>query len=202
MDSIETTTNVSYYWLVRYSANPKLSGSWTVQSSNGIWKPDLGWQLFRWPFEYLTDNWMVPGHAPNLNSLSFTYQLMRMCKSDFFLSVRLIFGKLGSLKGSLQNTRNEVTSPYFKNSPTKSPKGAFKLWSKSSWNWALLLRLCLCTKIFHTSGFQIVGLPDFRTHSKSWPFASQLHFNHFKSRLARISDPHYIAPICSHNDLT
>ena len=40
----------------------------------------------------------------------------------------------------------------------------------------------------HLSWFQMVGLPDFRSHSKSGPFATQLIFDHKKSRLVRISD--------------
>ena len=42
----------------------------------------------------------------------------------------------------------------------------------------------------HLSGFQMVGLPDFRSHSKSRPFATQPLLNHLKSRLGRISDSH------------
>ena len=42
----------------------------------------------------------------------------------------------------------------------------------------------------HLSGFQIVGLPDFRSHLKSRPFATQPVLDHSKSRLGRISDPH------------
>ena len=37
----------------------------------------------------------------------------------------------------------------------------------------------------HLSGFQMTGLPYFRSHLKSRPY-----FNHFKSRLVRISDTH------------
>ena len=40
------------------------------------------------------------------------------------------------------------------------------------------------------SGFQMVGLPDFRSHSKSRPFATQPLFDHSKSRLVQISDLH------------
>ena len=36
----------------------------------------------------------------------------------------------------------------------------------------------------------MVGLPDFRSHSKSRPFATQPLFEHTKSRLVRISDSH------------
>ena len=36
----------------------------------------------------------------------------------------------------------------------------------------------------------MVGLPYFRSHSKSWPFETQPHFDHSKSRLVWISDPH------------
>ena len=39
-------------------------------------------------------------------------------------------------------------------------------------------------------GFQMVGLPDFRSHSKSGPFANQPLFDHSKSGQGRISDPH------------
>ena len=42
------------------------------------------------------------------------------------------------------------------------------------------------------SGFQMVGLPDFRPHSKSIPFATQPVLDHSKSRLGWISDPHCI----------
>ena len=38
----------------------------------------------------------------------------------------------------------------------------------------------------------MVGLPDFRSHSKSRPFANQPLFDHCKSRLVWISDPHCI----------
>ena len=38
----------------------------------------------------------------------------------------------------------------------------------------------------------MVGLPDFRFHSKSRPFATQTFFDHSKSRLVLISDPHWI----------
>ena len=40
------------------------------------------------------------------------------------------------------------------------------------------------------SVFQMVGLPKFRSHLKSRPFANQPLFDHSKSRLALISDPH------------
>ena len=39
-------------------------------------------------------------------------------------------------------------------------------------------------------GFQMVGLPDFRSHSKSGPFTNQPLFDHLKSGQGRISDPH------------
>ena len=39
------------------------------------------------------------------------------------------------------------------------------------------------------SRFQMVGLPDFRSHSKSEPFLTQPLFDYSKSRLVRISDP-------------
>ena len=48
------------------------------------------------------------------------------------------------------------------------------------------------------SGFQMVlykmaaMCPVFRSHLKSWPFEKQPHFNHSKSRLAQILDPHCI----------
>ena len=38
-------------------------------------------------------------------------------------------------------------------------------------------------------------LQDFRSHSKSGPFATQPIFNHSKSRLVQISDPHCILTI-------
>ena len=40
------------------------------------------------------------------------------------------------------------------------------------------------------SGFQMVGLPDFRSHLKSRPFVAQPLFDHSKSRLVWISDSH------------
>ena len=43
----------------------------------------------------------------------------------------------------------------------------------------------------HLSGFQIVGLPDFRSHLKLGPSATQPIFDNLKSRLVWISDPHY-----------
>ena len=42
------------------------------------------------------------------------------------------------------------------------------------------------------SRYQIVWLPDFRSHLKSRLFATQPLFNHSKSRLVRISGPHCI----------
>ena len=42
----------------------------------------------------------------------------------------------------------------------------------------------------HLSGFQMVGLLDFWSHLKSEPFANQPLFEHLKSRLVPISDPH------------
>ena len=48
-------------------------------------------------------------------------------------------------------------------------------------------------KVFFTkwSGFQKTGLPDFRSHLKFRPFATQPPFlNHSKSRLVQISDPY------------
>ena len=41
----------------------------------------------------------------------------------------------------------------------------------------------------------MVGLLDFRSHSKSRPFANQPLFDHLKSRLVQILDPH-----CTSND--
>ena len=51
------------------------------------------------------------------------------------------------------------------------------------------------------SGFQMVGLLDFRSHFKSWLFTTQPLLHHSKSRLVQISDPHCIQivevyPIC------
>ena len=40
------------------------------------------------------------------------------------------------------------------------------------------------------SRFQMVWLPEFRSHSKSRPFATQTLLDHSKSRLGWISDPH------------
>ena len=42
----------------------------------------------------------------------------------------------------------------------------------------------------------MVGLPDFRFNSKSGPLATQPLFDHSKSRLVRISDPHCIIFWC------
>ena len=42
------------------------------------------------------------------------------------------------------------------------------------------------------SGFQMIGLSDFRSHSKSKPFATQPLFDHSKSILVWISDSHCI----------
>ena len=42
----------------------------------------------------------------------------------------------------------------------------------------------------YLSTFQTVGLPDFRSHLKSGPFATLPLFDHSKSRQVRISDPH------------
>ena len=42
----------------------------------------------------------------------------------------------------------------------------------------------------HLSGFQMVGLPNFRSHLKSGPFATQPFFNHSESKLVWISDSH------------
>ena len=54
----------------------------------------------------------------------------------------------------------------------------------------------LKTRPFETqtflSRFQMVGLPDFRSHSKSGPFATQPLFDHSKSKLVRLSDPRCI----------
>ena len=53
-------------------------------------------------------------------------------------------------------------------------------------------------------GFQMVGLPDFRSHSESGPFANQPLFDHSKSGQGRISDTHctqqwklWATPFCS-----
>ena len=46
-------------------------------------------------------------------------------------------------------------------------------------------------KMVAICGCQMVGPPDFRSHLKSGPFAKQPLFDHLKSRLVRISDPHY-----------
>ena len=43
----------------------------------------------------------------------------------------------------------------------------------------------------------MVGLPDFRFHSKYRPFVTQLLFDHSKSRLILISDPHCITNFSS-----
>ena len=42
----------------------------------------------------------------------------------------------------------------------------------------------------HLSRFQMVGLQNFRSHSKSRPFVTQPLLDHLKSRRGRISDPH------------
>ena len=52
------------------------------------------------------------------------------------------------------------------------------------------------------SGFQMVGLPDFRSHSKSRPFATQPVLDHSKSRLGQISDPHCIQLLDGHKVAT
>ena len=44
----------------------------------------------------------------------------------------------------------------------------------------------------YLSRFQMVGLPDFRSHSKFRPFVTQRLLDHSKSRLGWISDSHYI----------
>ena len=44
----------------------------------------------------------------------------------------------------------------------------------------------------YLSGFKKVWLPDFKSQSKSRPFAIQRPLNHLKSRLVHISDPHFI----------
>ena len=44
----------------------------------------------------------------------------------------------------------------------------------------------------HVSGFQIMGLLDFRSLLKSRPLSTQLLLDHLKSRLGQISDPHCI----------
>ena len=44
----------------------------------------------------------------------------------------------------------------------------------------------------HLSGFQMVGLTDFRSRSKFTPFATQPLFDHLKFRLVWISDPQCI----------
>ena len=44
----------------------------------------------------------------------------------------------------------------------------------------------------YLSIFQMVGLPDFRSHLKSEPCATQPPFDHLKFRLVQISDPHCI----------
>ena len=44
----------------------------------------------------------------------------------------------------------------------------------------------------HLFGFQIVVLPDFRSHLKCRRFATQPLFDHSKSRLVQISDPHCV----------
>ena len=50
----------------------------------------------------------------------------------------------------------------------------------------------------------MVGLPDFRSHSKSGPFSTQPLFYYWKSRLVRISDPPVVNldPYCTFNMLT
>ena len=45
----------------------------------------------------------------------------------------------------------------------------------------------------------MVGLPDFRSHSKSIPFATQPVLDHSKPRLGQISDPHCIARLLDLN---
>ena len=46
------------------------------------------------------------------------------------------------------------------------------------------------SKCGNLSGFQMVGLPNFRSHSKSGPFETKPLINHSQSRLVLISDHH------------
>ena len=46
------------------------------------------------------------------------------------------------------------------------------------------------------SGFQMIGLPDFRSHSKTRPFTTQPLLDHSKFRLGRMSDPYCIQKLC------
>ena len=50
------------------------------------------------------------------------------------------------------------------------------------------------------SGFQIVWLSDFRSHSKSRTFENQPLLGHLKSRQVQISDPHYGGGLISSKD--
>ena len=61
------------------------------------------------------------------------------------------------------------------------------MWNPNIFVWILN---DLWQKGSHSFGFQMFGLLDFRSHSKSRPFATKPLFDHSKARLVRISDPH------------
>ena len=72
-----------------------------------------------------------------------------------------------------------------------------KLWSQPFENWTILnpdifvrISYGFWQNVFHLSGFQMVGLLDFRIHLKSIPFTNLPLFDHLKSKLVRFSDPH------------
>ena len=48
------------------------------------------------------------------------------------------------------------------------------------------------TRIYSCVGFQIVGLPDFRSRLKFRAFATQPLLDHSKSKQVKISDPHCV----------
>ena len=66
------------------------------------------------------------------------------------------------------------------------------LWSGFSYGYDVFVWIsnCFWQNGTHLSGFQMFGLRDFKSHSKSRPFSTQPLFDHSKSRLVRISDPY------------
>ena len=68
-------------------------------------------------------------------------------------------------------------------SPNQSKTGPFKIGTFLSG-----FQMVIWQNGCHLSGFQMVGLPDFRSHSKSRSFPTQPLLDHLKSRLGWISD--------------
>ena len=94
--------------------------------------------------------------------------------------------KSGLFEGQISN------APVFKwpdfsygYSPNHSKTGTFKIQTFLS-----KFQMVFDKMFPHLSRFQMVGLPDFRSHSQSRPFATQPLFDNSKSRLVQISDPH------------